>query len=316
MMRARVPARMALVAAAGVPVLLLADAYTLHQAARVVAIALLALSVAVLTGQVGLPTLGQVAPYGVGAYTTALLAQAGHTAAPLQLAGAALAAAAFSVLVGTAVVRTRGVVFLMVTLAVGELTVVAAEQWRTVTGGTDGLAGIPATTLWPGGPPLVDDRPVAAYVFAVGLVAVGVVWTLRGRPAGTLLRGVRDNELRMVTSGHRVHGYLLAAYTGTGAFAGIAGSLLVTTQRYVSPADVSFQVSALVLLAVIVGGVHSVTGSLTGAVAVVTVRDWASGAMPGYGPLLLGLIFIVAVYALPGGLAGVRWRPARTRGEA
>lgn len=98
----------------------LVDGYTLYTAARVLGIGLLAVSVAVLTGTAGLPTLGQVAPYAVGAYTTGLVARAGITVGPAQLLLAALAAAGFSVLVGLAVVRTRGVVFLMVTLAVGD----------------------------------------------------------------------------------------------------------------------------------------------------------------------------------------------------
>jgi branched-chain amino acid transport system permease protein len=295
--------------AAGAAGLLLAapwlvDGYTLYTAARVLGIGLLAVSVAVLTGTAGLPTLGQVAPYAVGAYTTGVLARAGLAVGPVLVLLAALAAAGFSVLVGLAVVRTRGVVFLMVTLAVGELTAIGAEQWRSVTGGTDGLGRVPAAVPWPGGPPLVGDRELYWYALVVAAVAVAAVAIVLRSPAGALVRGCRDNETRMRTSGHRVTGYLLATYTGAGALAGVGGALLVTTQRYVSPADVGFQVSALVLLAVIIGGATSIWGALAAAGLVVAVRDWAAAGVPGHGPLLLGVLFVVAVFVLPRGVAG------------
>ncbi|MGH3683217.1 MAG: branched-chain amino acid ABC transporter permease, partial [Natronosporangium sp.] len=271
----------------------LADGYTLSTLARMMAIGLLAISVAVLTGTAGLPSLGQVAPYAVGAYTTGLLAKAGWGLGPVQLAAAAGAAAVFSTLVGLAVIRTRGVVFLMATLAVGVLTATAAEQWRAVTGGSDGLYGIPPSRPWPGGPLLVDDRWLYWYTLAAAAVVVlATVVVLRSR-AGMLVRGVRDNQTRMAASGHPVGGYLLAVYTATGALAGAGGGLLVTVQRFVSPAEVGFQTAALVLLAVIVGGATSIWGALAAAAVVVSVRDWAAAGVPGHGPLLLGGLFVV-----------------------
>jgi branched-chain amino acid transport system permease protein len=316
-----VTARLPLAMVAAVPVAavvglaapLFAAPYTMHALSRVIAVGLLAVSVALLTGHAGLPTLGQTAPYAVGAYTTALLALAGHTTAPLLLAAAAGAAGLFSLLVGAIVVRTRGVVFLMVSLAVGQLTVVAADQWRAVTGGTDGLGGIPATVAWPGGPPLVDPAHLFRYAMAVAGLALLALWWWRRSPAAALVHGVREHETRMRASGHRVGAYLLGLHTGAGMLAGVAGSLLVTTQRYVSPADIGFPVAALVLLAVVIGGAHSLAGAVAGAALVVAVRDWAAGALPGHGPLLLGAMFIAAVYLLPRGLAGFRL-PGR-RGE-
>lgn len=287
------------------------DGYTLYTAARVAGIGLLAVSVAVLTGTAGLPTLGQVAPYAVGAYTTGLLARAGLSVGPVQLLLAALAAAGCSALVGLAVVRTRGVVFLMVTLAIGELARIAAEQWRSVTGGTDGLTGIPAALPWPGGPELIGDVALYWYALAVAAVSVTAVALVLRSPAGVRIRGCRDNEARMRASGHRVTGYLLATYTGVGALAGVGGGLLVTTQRYVSPTDVGFQVSALVLLAVIIGGATSIWGALAAAGLVVAVRDWAATGVPGHGPLLLGALFVVAVFVLPRGVAGALSRTRR-----
>ncbi|MGI5185384.1 branched-chain amino acid ABC transporter permease [Dactylosporangium sp. CA-152071] len=289
----------------------LADPYTLSAWTRILSLGLLAVSVAVLAGTAGLPSLGQVAPYAVGAYTTAILARHGITTGPVQLAAAATAAAMFCLPIGVAVARTRGITFLMATLAVGELTAVAAGQWTTVTGGTDGLAGIPATRPWWGAAPLVEDRAVYGYALTVAVAVTAAVWWTLRAPAGLLLHGCRDHETRMRASGHPVTRYLVAAYVGAGAVAGIGGALLVTGQRYVSPGDVGFEMSALVLLAVTIGGGRSLGGALAAVALVALVRDWAAATVPGRGPLLLGALFIAAVYVLPDGLAGLgrRRRP-------
>ncbi|MEV0131386.1 branched-chain amino acid ABC transporter permease [Dactylosporangium sp. NPDC050688] len=283
----------------------LADPYTLSTWTRILSLGLLALSVAVLAGTAGLPSLGQVAPYAVGAYTTAILARHGITAGPVQLAAAAAAAAVFCLPIGIAVSRTRGITFLMATLAVGELTAVAAGQWTTVTGGTDGLAGIPATQPWWGTAPILEDQAVYGYAVAVAVAVTAVLWWTLRTPAGLLLQGCRDDETRMRASGHPVARYLVAAYVGAGAIAGIGGALLVTGQRYVSPGDVGFEVSALVLLAVTIGGGRSLGGALAAVALVALVRDWAAATVPGRGPLLLGALFIAAVYVHPKGMVGL-----------
>ena len=289
-----VPWTLVVAVAGGLP--WLAGEYTLHTFARLVAVGLLAASVAVLAAHAGLPTLGQVAPYAVGAYTTALLAQSGHTTAPLLLVASALTAGLFSAATGVVVTRTRAVVFLMVTLALGQLTAITAGQWKTVTGGTDGLAGIPPATLLPGGPALVDPGHLYWYVLAVAAPVLAAGWWLLRGPAGMLLRGIRDNEPRMHAGGHRVAAYLLAVYAAAGTVAGIAGSLLVSTQRYVSPADVGFHVAAVVLLAVVIAGTGPLAGAAVAAGSVVALQDWAAANLPGHGPLLLGLLFITTAY--------------------
>jgi branched-chain amino acid transport system permease protein len=268
-----------------------ADPYTTATLARI----LVAVSVALLTGVAGLPTLGQTAPFAAGAYAAAHVTSTGVT----QLLVAASVGAAFAALTAPLVGYARGVVFLMITLAIGELVVTAAGRWRSVTGGTDGLAGLPSPRpLW--GLPILDtDRARYLYALAVvGVVLCAVVLLLRG-PAGRYLRGCRDDEARMRASGHPVGAYLAVAYVGAGAIAGMAGSLLVTTQQYLSPADFGFDVAALLLLGVVIGGAGSVVGAIAGTAVVLAARDWLSGLLPGRGPLLLGALFIVAAYALP-----------------
>ncbi|MEV0646678.1 branched-chain amino acid ABC transporter permease [Phytomonospora sp. NPDC050363] len=296
---------------------LFADNYTLLTVARVAGLGLLAASTALMTGVAGLPTLGQVAPYAVGAYTAAHLAHA-ELPGVVQLLGAGAAAAVFSLLTGAAVVQTRGVICLMVTLAIGELAAITAGQWTSLTGGTDGMDRVPATPAFPGGDALVKIPEVYTYIVAAALVVLGVAMLVLRSPAGTLIRGCRDNEARMRASGHRVSLTLLWTFTGAGAIAGIGGGLLVAVQRTVSPDNAGFEVAALVLLAVVIGGAASIPGALAGVAVVVAVRDRIAPEIPGEGgaPLLLGVLFIAAVYLLPGGLSGVAERLGLRKGAA
>ena len=275
------------------------DDYTVALLARTLALGLVAVSVALLTGVAGLPTLGQTAPYAAGAYAGAVVGGQLSDVGPVHLLVAAGAGAALAVVALPLVLPARGVVLLMITLAVGELAVVLAGRWTSVTGGTDGLAGIAATRpLW-GLPVLATDRSRYLYTLVVVAVLAGLVLlVLRGR-VGLLLRAGRDDEARLRASGHRVAAHVAGVHVAAGAIAGAAGSLLVTAQRYVSPADFGFDTSALLLLGVVVGGTASVGGALVGAVLVVAARDWLFGALPGQAPLVLGLAFVVVAHLLP-----------------
>ncbi|MFJ2435397.1 branched-chain amino acid ABC transporter permease [Streptomyces anulatus] len=302
--RQAAPLLVLLVVLISLPALL--DAYSISLAGSALALGLLAVSVTILTGYAGLPTLGQTAPFAVGAYATANLADAGWTAGPVQIVLSALAAAVFSAVVGPAVIRARGTTVLMITLAIGELTGAVVNQLKSVTGGADGLVGFPATrALW-GGEGMLEESELYNYALVVAVVAVSLTLLVLRSPAGKLLTGTRGAEARMRASGHPVGRYLLVAHICAGALAGVGGSLMVTVQQYLSPADVGFEIAAFALLAVVIGGTTSVIGALLGAGLIVATRDWVAGSWPGHGPLLLGVLFVATVYVLPRGLAGLR----------
>ncbi|MEV8284936.1 branched-chain amino acid ABC transporter permease [Streptomyces niveus] len=302
--RQAAPLLILLVVLIALPALL--DAYSLSLAGSALALGLLAVSVTILTGYAGLPTLGQTAPFAVGAYATANLADAGWTVGPVQIVVAAIAAALFSVVTGPAVIRARGTTVLMITLAIGELASAAINQMKSVTGGADGLVGFPPTqALW-GGEGMIEEDQVYNYALVVAVVAVVATIAVLRSPAGKLLTGSRNAEARMRASGHPVGRYLFMAHIGAGALAGIGGSLMVTVQQYLSPADVGFEIAAFALLAAVIGGSTSVIGGLLGAGLIVFTRDWVASSWPGHGPLLLGALFVAAVYLLPRGLAGLR----------
>ncbi|MEV6521655.1 branched-chain amino acid ABC transporter permease [Longispora sp. NPDC051575] len=272
---------------------------------------LLAMSANLLTGVTGLPTLGQAAYLGVGGYAAATVARAVTPVGVVQLLAAVVAATAAALLTGTVVARSHGIVAIMVTLAVGELLHEAAVRWTPVTGGTDGLAGIGDVVPFWGLPPLPLDGQVYYYVLAVFAVLAAAVAALVRSPVGLVLRGIRDHAARMRAHGYPVFRYRLLAQCVAGGLAGAAGALTVSAQRYFSPADLGFDVSALALLAVVIGGTGSLWGACAGAAVLVVLRD--QGLLGAHNGLLLGATCLLAVYALPGGLAALPRRLANLR---
>lgn len=288
------------------------NAYAISTVSRILVFALLAISVNLLTGVTGLPTLGQAAYFGVGAYTGAIVATTVSDIGVVQVALACAAATLAAAVTGPLAMRARGVAFLMITLAIGEIAYVAARRLDTITHGTDGYSGIPPVVPLPGMPALVLDGLVYYYVLAVFLVLYGVVALVRRSPFGLALRGFRDNEARLRAIGYPSGSFGIAAYSFAGAVAGVAGSLWTSTQQFVAPGDMGFSVAALALLAVVIGGVGSMWGTVVGAALVVLVQDYIGGFLAGHGTLLLGVLFVLAVYLIPRGIAGVTWRWART----
>jgi branched-chain amino acid transport system permease protein len=273
---------------------------------RILALALLAVSLDLLVGVSGLPSLGHAAPFGVGAYAAGITAKELTPFAPVQLLIAVVAGAALSALFGALIVRTRGTYLLMLTLALAELVHILAGRWDAVTGGTNGLAGIPAITLVPGGEPVRLAGIRYWYVLTVALLFCGLVLLVSRSAFGRSLRGIRDNEERMASLGYSTFRVKYTVFVISGAVAGAAGALYTVQTRFVSPTDLGFEVSALALLAVVIGGRGSLWGAVLGTALVFYLRDEVGPLLGGRGGLLMGAVFITAVYLLPKGFAGLR----------
>ena len=279
---------------------------------RILGYGLLAASLALLVGFVGLPSLGHAAYFGIGAYATGLIGIHVTASAPLQVIVAVVAAAAIAVPTGWLVVRSRGIYFLMLTLAVGEIVFLFAARSEDLTGGFNGLFGIPAFELAPGAA-VTEPAPVYWVLLAIFAAGYAILWTVTRSPFGLALRGIRDNQTRMTALGYATTRYKLAAYCLAGALAGLAGSMVTLQQKLVTPADASFTTSVAALVAVIIGGAGSLWGACLGAAVVIIIRDEIGSSLDGHGPLLLGAVFILAVYLLPGGLAAAFERLGRGR---
>lgn len=288
---------------------LIMGAYPIGLASRMLAFALLVVSVDLLTGFTGMPTLGQVAYFGAGAYTAGLMGIHVTGNAFVQVVAGTLAAAVLALVTGSVVVRTTGIVFLMVTLAVGEL---AYEVFGSlsVVGASDGLGGIPPLTLLPGGATLDLAGFVYWWILVVFLVGVAAAVCVVKSPLGRSMRGVRDAETRLHALGQQTYSVRLLAYVIAGGIAGAAGTAWVAQARFFSPADLGFTVSAFALLSVVLGGAGTLWGPMLGAAVVVFIQEYVASftLFEGRSGILLGTVFVLCVFLLPRGIAGVTAR--------
>jgi branched-chain amino acid transport system permease protein len=271
-------------------------------------------SLDLLIGYAGLVSLGHAAFFGLGAYTVALLAtEEVTTSVLLTLPAAVLLAGLAAVVLGWLATATRGVAFIMLTLALGEILFVLAATWKSVTRGDDGLPLAGDLMLLPGfGIEFFEsDFGFYFYVLALFLLGLLLVKLIVNSPFGLVLEGIRENPERMASLGYWVKGYKLAAFTIAGALAGLAGALHAQKFQFVSPELLGFTLSALALVMHTIGGGRSLYGPVLGAGVVLFVRDELSATFEHW-LLLLGIVFILFVYFLPRGIAGLIDRRPRT----
>jgi branched-chain amino acid transport system permease protein len=282
--------------------------FAINTLTRFLAFALLAVSLDLLVGVTGLPSLGHAAYFGAGAYAAGWVSLNVTPEVPVPLLVGAGVGALAAAATGWVTVRTHGVFFLMLTLAIGEILAQVAQTWDGVTGGANGLV-VPSTSL--AGETLTNLGFVYWYVLAAFVVGFLLIWLVARSPFGAALRGIRDNEPRMRALGYATSGYKYGAFVLAGGVAGMAGALLAAQARLVTPADVGFATSAIVLLAVVIGGAGSLWGAALGAALVITIRDAID--LDGHGELVLGIVFVLVVYLLPRGLAGLTTLARRRR---
>ncbi len=292
---------------------LLLTPYTHDLVIKIMVLSVFALSLELLVGMTGLVSLGHAAFLGIGAYTTVLLAPEADPGNPLLLAGAAVVfAALYALFVGALSLRTKGVYFIMVTLAFAQMAYFVFHDTK-VGGGTDGIY----LNLRPALGPFDADNK--AHLYYLVLVALGLTYALlallRRSRFGHALAGIRVNEQRMRAAGYATYFYKLAAFVLAGALAGLAGFLLAVKDGFVNPELLSWHESGAVLLMIILGGIGHLRGAVLGAAAFVLLKEFfASPGLVGdsiasHWQLTLGLTIIAFVALLPKGLIGLpqRW---------
>jgi branched-chain amino acid transport system permease protein len=312
-----VPA-LAIAVAAALPFVV--SPYTQDLIVRIAIYAIFALSLELLVGATGLVSLGHAAFLGIGAYATVL--GSGDTGAPLPwlLVLAVGGAALYAAVAGALSLRTRGVYFIMVTLAFAQLAYFVVHDTKAG-GGSDGIFLYVKPVLELGGVTLLDlgERRHLYYFVLAALAATYafIALLLRSR-FGHALAGIRVNEQRMRAAGFSTTPYKLAAFIIAGALAGLAGLLLAVKDGAVNPELLSWHESGAVLLMLILGGIGSLRGAVIGAVAFTLLKELFQteallGPLASHWQLTLGLTIIAFVAALPRGLIGLgeRLRGAR-----
>ncbi len=275
--------------------------------------AIFALSLDLLVGYAGMPSLGHAAFFGAGAYAAGIAGQRlGTDQLPVTIGAAALVAAVLALLIGVLVVRAEGIFFLMLTLAFAQIVFAIAFQWTAVTGGSNGLAGVSRPTL--GGLDLgAPDRIYVLVAVTFLLVALFLSRLVRS-PYGRALIGVRENERRMRALGYDTARLRLSAFILAGTIAGIAGALSAYSLRFVSAQDVGLGTSVRAFVMVLIGGAGTLVGPVLGAGVVMYIERVLSSAIP-ISETVLGVVFIAFVMLARQGLVGVA-RTAWSRGRA
>ncbi|MBB4843839.1 branched-chain amino acid transport system permease protein [Paucibacter oligotrophus] len=275
---------------------------------RVLIFAIAASSLNLILGFGGMVSFGHAAFVGLGAYTVGMLAEAGVVQAwvawPLAMLVSALAAA----LIGAISLRTRGVYFIMITLAFAQMFYYLMVSLKAY-GGEDGLP-LPQRSLLPG-LDLQNDAQFYWLVLALGALVMAALQRWINSPFGQLLQGIKENEQRMSAVGSPVFALQWQAFVLAAALAGLAGALLANLNGLVTPHMLHWSQSGQLLIMLIIGGAGALWGGVLGAAVLLLLEEVLSGYTLHW-QMVLGVLLLCVVLFAPKGLAGLLL--ARKRG--
>ena len=280
---------------------------------KVMILAIFAMSLDLLIGYTGLVSFGHAAYFGLAGYALALLGPQYEAASLWWSLPAAMAVCAlFALVTGLLVLRTKGIFFIMVTLAFAQMLFFFFHDSK-YGGGSDGIYIYNKPTLSIGGFALADLEKIEHFYWLVLILMLAVFLLLRrvlGSTFGRALVGIKVNEHRMRALGFPVFRYQLASFVLSGALAGMAGYLAAVQYGFVNPEILSWHQSGAVLMMVILGGMGTLYGPVIGAFAFVLLQEVLSN-QAWFGPwakhwqLAMGVFIMLVALYLPQGLAGL-----------
>ena len=305
---------------------MVANDYYIGLTIKIMIYSLFALSLQLLVGGTGLVSLGHAAFFGISAYTATLLSpESGAGNFFILLPCAVVASMIFAAITGILSLRTKGIYFIMVTLAFAQMAYYIFHDTK-IGGGTDGIYMYFRPEWRIGDTVLLDiSKPYPFYLFTLAclLLVWGFLAVLMRSRFGAALTGIRVNEQRMRAAGYTTLGYKLVAYVIAGGLGGIAGVLYAVKDGFVNPELLAWEQSGLVLLMVILGGTGRLWGAIVGAVALTLLQElFQSEALLGdlatHWHLPFGLAIIALVALMPKGITGLpeQFRALRSKRTA
>jgi branched-chain amino acid transport system permease protein len=270
---------------------------------HILLLSIFALGFNLLLGYTGLLSFGQAGFFAVGAYASAKVL----LVLPSLLAGVAagvLAGAIAAFILGYLCVRSTRIYFSMLTLSFGMMIYSLAWKWREVTGGDDGLVGIPRAPFSIPGLFSIDMSSMGSYyyfVLIVALIAIFILYRIVNSPFGLTLKGIRDSENRVAFAGISIRNYRLFSFTIAGLYAGMAGSLLPPLESTVTPPLAHWTHSAEPVMVTLLGGIHTFSGPIVGSVIFYLLKDIIV-RFTQYWLIWFGSIVIFLVLAFRGGI--------------
>jgi branched-chain amino acid transport system permease protein len=269
---------------------------------------LFALSLDLLVGYAGIVTLGHAGLFGVGGYTAGILTVHGVTDPIITALAAMVLAAVTGLAFGIAILRTKGLALLMLTMASAFLLYEIANKATGLTGGEDGLQGVsfgPVLGLFE-----FDFRGKTAFFFSLAVLFMAFLFvrTLINSPFGWSLRGIRENDARMGAIGCPILKRRLIVYVISAALAGLAGALQAQSTQFVALYSLSFELSGNILIMLILGGSGRLYGAFIGVPVFMFAQDLLAKQDPANWFLGQGIVLIAMVMLAPGGVLGVAER--------
>ena len=266
---------------------------------KILIFALLAMSLDISFGYTGLWSFGHAAIFGVAAYTIGILVvRCGIENFWLVAPAGVLMAVFASAVIGLIALRVSGIYFLLVTFALGQLIFGIAIKWKSITGGSDGLAGVPYPDAG------FSFSPVSFYFFTliIFVICAFALYRLTQSPFGKSLQGVREDETRMRVLGYNTWLCKYIALLISGFFGGIAGMLYIYFNGLIAPESVGMVGSGSVIIMTIIGGSGTLWGAIIGSAVIFLFEYFASLFTPERWPIILGACFVAAVTFARGGI--------------
>jgi branched-chain amino acid transport system permease protein len=268
---------------------------------KLMCFAVLAASLNLLLGYVGLLSFGHAMFFGSAAYVCAHAVKVWEWDVSLGILAGVATAAGLAAITGLLAIRRQGIAFSMITLAFAQLLYFVALR-APFTGGEDGIQNVPRRALF-GLIDINDNLTLYYTVLAIAVFAFWLVYRIVHSPFGQVLKAIRDNERRALSLGYKVHRYKLLAFVLSASLAGLAGATKVLVFQIATLTDVGFGVSGEAVLMIVVGGIQTMLGPLVGAALIVTMQNYLAGFAE-WVVILQGLVFVVVVLIFRRGIVG------------
>lgn len=269
---------------------------------RIVILAIAATSLNLIMGYGGMVSFGHAVYLGIGSYAVGICAFEGIESGFVQWPLAILASALFALVIGALSLRTRGVYFIMITLAFAQMAYYVAIGLDRY-GGDDGMI-LEARSRFAGLLNLNDKTTFYYVCLAVLFATIFIVWRLVNSRFGMVIQGARSNERRMRAIGFPVYRYRLTCFVIAGTMCGLAGALLGNFSDFISPAAMHWTRSGDLIIMVVLGGMGSIFGPLIGAIALLALEEVLSGITE-YWQIILGPLLLLVVLFARGGIDGI-----------
>lgn len=282
---------------------LVVSSYGVSFLTQVLIYALFAASLDLLIGYLGLTSFNHATFLGVGAYSVAVLASVHPYNFWLMLLLGTIMPMLLAAIMGYFVIRNSGAYFLLITLAFNQMVFALAWKWRSLTGGDDGLPGVARpdigwnVSMW-------NNEYFYYLVLIIFVIVFIVLWRLANSSFGKIITGIRESDSRMQALGYHTAAFKWITYVLAAGIAGVAGVLFVYFNGFISPQDLNWSMSGLVILMVIIGGPGTLVGPVLGAAIILFLQQLVSSYTQQW-PLVTGIIFVICVLYAQEGVYGL-----------